>query len=72
MIKRVVLDTNVLISAILIEKGNPHKVVNFAIEQRIHNHTSLEMLNELEDKLSNKFNESEEYIKRQLSLVKGY
>ena len=72
MTKKVVLDTNVLISSILIDKGNPHKIVDLAIEQKIHNHTSPDMLNELEDKLRNKFNESEEYIKRQISLVTNY
>ena len=72
VVRKVVLDTNVLISSILIDKGNPYKIVNLAIEQKIHNHTSITILKELEDKLRNKFKESEEYIKRQLSLVIRY
>ncbi len=72
MIKKVVLDTNVIISSILLDKGNPHKIVDLAIEQKIHNHTSPDLLHELEDKLRNKFKESEEYIQRQINLVSSY
>ncbi len=72
VIKKVVLDTNVLISSILIDKGNPYKIVNLAIEQKIQNHTSIYILKELENKLRNKFKESEEEIAKQISLVKIY
>ena len=69
---KVVLDTNVLTSSILIDKGNPYKIVNLAIEQKIQNHISLNILNELEEKLRIKFLETEENVKKQISLIVAF
>ena len=72
MSKIVVLDTNVLISSIFWEKGNSHKIVDIAIEQKITNFTSPEMLNELARVLRQKFKQTEEYIESQLALIANY
>ena len=70
--KIVVLDTNVLISSIFWDKGNSHKIVAFAIQQKITNFTSTEMLNELAKVLRKKFNLPEDKIEEQLTSVANY
>ena len=72
MVKIVVLDTNVLISSIFWDKGNSHKIVALAIQQKITNFTSAEMLDELARVLRKKFNQPEDKIEDQLALVANY
>lgn len=67
----VVLDTNVIISSIF-WIGNSHKIVNLAIEQKITNFTSPELLNELSKVLRKKFEVSEDKIEEQIALVAKY
>ena len=71
MNKIVVLDTNVIISSIF-WIGNSHKIVNLAIEQKITNFTSPEMLNELAKVLREKFKVPEDKIEEQVALVAKY
>ena len=67
----VVLDTNVIISSIF-WIGNSHKIVNLAIEQKISNFTSPELLNELVRVLKKKFNVPEDKTEEQITLVAKY
>lgn len=71
MSKIVILDTNVIISSIF-WIGNSHKIVNLAIEQKITNFTSSEMLNELAKVLREKFKIPEDKIEEQVALVAKY
>ncbi|MBI2661813.1 putative toxin-antitoxin system toxin component, PIN family [Candidatus Woesearchaeota archaeon] len=72
MHKPVVLDSNVVVSSIFWEKGNPHKVVDLAIGQKIHNFTSPAMLFELVKVLKDDFKQPEEFVQRQIALVANY
>ena len=69
---KVVLDTNIFVSSIFWKKGNPHKVVESALGKKIHVFTSLEILQELEKVLRRDFEEPEEMIQRQISLILEY
>ena len=69
---KVVLDTNIFVSSIFWKKGNPHKVVELALDKKIHVFTSLEILQELEKVLRRDFEEPEEMIQRQISLILEY
>lgn len=70
--KVVVPDTNVLISSIFWDKGSSHKIAALAIQQKITNFTSPELLNELAKVLRVKFEQPEDIIERQLALVANY
>ena len=52
---RVVIDTNVIISALYFSKGNPWRIVTSAIEGNIRNITSEFILDEVRHVLENKF-----------------
>ena len=67
----VVLDTNVIISSIF-WMGNSNKIVNLAIEQKITNFTSPQLLNELAKVLRKKFKVPEDKIEEQVALVAKY
>ena len=69
---KVVLDTNIFVSSIFWKKGNPHKVVELALDKKIHVFTSMEILQELEKVLRRDFEEPEEMIQRQISLILEY
>ena len=69
--KIVVLDTNVIISSIF-WIGNSHKIVNLAIEQKITNFTSPDMLNELAKVLREKFKVPSDKMEEQVALVAKY
>jgi putative PIN family toxin of toxin-antitoxin system len=69
---RVVLDTNVLVASIFWTDGNPSKIVNHAIEGKITNHVSLEILNELRRVLRLKFREPEDKIEHQIKTILDY
>lgn len=66
---KVVLDTNIFISSIFWKKGNPHKIVELALDKKIRSFTSLEILQELEKVLRRDFQEPEEIIQRQIALI---
>lgn len=65
---KVCLDTNILISAFLYS-GNPAKVFDLAVDQKIKVVTSPEILSELARVLHDKFECDENYIKRQLKVI---
>ena len=67
----VVLDTNIYISSIF-WKGNPHKIVELAIDKKIRVFISVEILQELEKVLRRDFQEPDEIIHRQISLIFEY
>ena len=69
---KVVLDVNILISAIFSFTGGAHKIVDFALDKKIKIYTSLEILKELEEKLRDKFKQDESFIERQVSLILNY
>ena len=69
---RVVLDTNILVSSLFWDKGNPHRVVALALDKKIWVFTSPEILQELEKVLKRDFEEPEEIIQRQINLVLEY
>jgi len=66
---KVVLDTNIIVSSMFWELGNPHKLVELAIDNKIKVFTSLEILQELEKILKRDFKEPEDIINRQVGLV---
>ncbi len=65
---RVVIDTNVFISAIY-WRGSPHKIVEMALNGRIKLIISFDILSELQEVMKNKFNESDEFIQNNLSII---
>ena len=69
---RVVIDTNVLISSIFWKNGNPHKITLLAIEQKIQNFTSQDMIDELVKVLMVDFKQPDEYVERQINLLLAY
>lgn len=68
---RVVLDTNVFISAILYG-GNPRKVVNLAVTEAIEVYISLELLEELGRVLREKFTLGSIEIEKIISEIKDF
>jgi len=52
---RVVLDTNIVVSAAISMDGNPAKIFELLLENKIVNYTTKEMLNEVEDVLGRPF-----------------
>ena len=69
---KAVFDTNIFVSSIFWEKGNPHKSVEFALEKRVRVFTSIEILRELERVLRRDFEESDQMIQRQIGLIVEY
>lgn len=69
---KVVLDTNIFVSSIFWEKGAPHKVVEYALDKKIRVFTSVEILRELEKVLRRDFEEPDDLIHRQVSLIFEY
>ena len=67
----VVLDTNVFISSIF-WTGNPHRIVELALDKTIQVYTSLEILTELERVLKNSFKQDTQFIERQIALILEY
>ena len=63
---RVVLDTNVLISAIVFG-GKPKEILLLSRHKKINSYSSVPILLELSDKLSNKFDKNEEMIRETIS-----
>ena len=68
---KVVLDTNIFVSSIF-WRGNPHKVVRLALDKRIRVVTSVEILQELEKVLRRDFEQPDEMVHRQISLILEY
>jgi len=68
----VVLDTNIFVSSVFWEKGNPHKIIEKAIEGKIQVFISQEILEELEKVLKRDFDESSDFIEDQINLIKSY
>ena len=52
---KVVLDTNIIVSAAISADGNPAKIFELLLENKIVNYTTLEILNEVEDVLDRPF-----------------
>lgn len=69
---KVVLDTNIFVSSIFWDKGNPHKTVELALDKTIKVYTSIDILKELEKVLRRDFKEPDELIHSQISLVMEY
>ncbi len=68
---RVVLDTNIFVSSIF-WLGNPHRIVELALDKKIEVYTSPEILTELEKVLKRDFKEDQEFIERQIALILEY
>jgi uncharacterized protein len=69
---KAVFDTNIFVSSIFWEKGNPHRVVELAIDRKIMAFTSVEILQELEKVLKRDFDEPDDIIQRQIGLIFEY
>ncbi|MDI6720960.1 MAG: putative toxin-antitoxin system toxin component, PIN family [Candidatus Aenigmarchaeota archaeon] len=69
---KAVLDTNIFVSSIFWEKGNPHRIVELALDKKIEVFTSVEILQELEKVLKRDFDEPDELIQRQIGLIFEY
>ncbi len=65
---RVVLDTNVIISAIF-WRGSPYKVMKKALQREFDLVTSTAILEEVSDRLGNKFDMPAEEIKKLLDIL---
>lgn len=65
----VVFDTNIFVSAIFWQKGNPHRLLELAIAQKIKAFTSVEILGELLRVLRRDFPGQEETVLDFLSLI---
>ena len=69
---KVVLDANIYISSIFWELGNPHKIIKKALDKKIQAFITLEILQDVEKVMRRDFNEPEEMIKGQISLILTY
>ena len=68
---KVVLDTNIFVSSIY-WKGPSHKVVSKALDGEIKVFTSIEILQELDKVLRRDFDEPDDIVHRQISLIVDY
>ena len=68
---KVVLDTNIFISSIF-WTGNPHTIVELALDKKILVFTSPAILTELEKVLHRDFREDQEFVERQIALILEY
>lgn len=68
---KVVLDTNIFVSSTF-WKGPSHKVVEKALDGKIKVFTSIEILQELDKVLRRDFDETDEMVHRQISLILNY
>lgn len=68
---KVVLDTNILVSAIVF-RGNPEKVLKLAATKKINGVTSLFLLAELTETLSKKFSFDEEKTLLVVQKIKNF
>ncbi len=66
---KIVPDTNIFISSIFWELGNPHKVIKLALDGKIKIYTSIEILQELEKILKRDFNEPVNIVNEQIGLI---
>ena len=69
---KIVFDTNIFVSSIFLGHGNPHKLVELAIEGKIKAFTSAEILDELMEVLIRDFKETEESVFMYLAFVLKY
>jgi uncharacterized protein len=69
---KAVLDTNIYISSTFWELGNPHKIVEKALDKKFEAFTTLEILQDVEKVMRRDFDEPEEMIKRQINLILTY
>ena len=69
---KVVLDTNIFVSSVFWEEGNPHKAVELALDGKIQVFASVAILEELEKVLRLDFEEPEDMVKRQVNLILQY
>ena len=69
---KAVLDANIYISSIFWELGNPHKIIKKALDKKIQAFITLEILQDVEKVMRRDFNEPEEMIKGQISLILTY
>ncbi len=69
---KAVFDTNILVSSVFWDKGNPHQVVSLALDGRIQAFTSVAILKELETVLRRDFGEPEDMVQRQIALIIRY
>ena len=69
---KVVFDTNIFVSSIFWEKGNPHIAVQLALDKKIEAFTTVEILEELETVMRRDFEESDDMIQRQVGLIFEY
>ena len=69
---KIVLDANIYISSIFWELGNPHKIVEKALDKKFEAFTTLEIIQDVEKVMRRDFDEPEEMIKRQINLILAY
>lgn len=68
----VVLDTNILVSALIWTRGIRRKLFEKSIEGSFHVFTSTSLLRELAEILKREFNEPDEVINNQISFIISY
>ncbi len=72
MLRVVVFDTNILISATISKKGKPHRCLRLAEAGKIQSVSCREILQEFADKLLSKFEYSRERAQQAVSGVKKF
>lgn len=68
---KIVLDTNIFVSSIFWQ-GNPHKIIEKAIQGEIQVYVSWEILEELKKILKRDFDEQDNSIEEQIRLIERY
>lgn len=69
---KIVFDTNIFVSAIFWEHGNPHHLVELAIEGKIKVFTSAEILGELTEVIIRDFKETDENVFAYVAFILKY
>ncbi|MBS3119404.1 putative toxin-antitoxin system toxin component, PIN family [Candidatus Woesearchaeota archaeon] len=67
--KKVVLDTNVLVSASISKAGNPNRIFRLALQNKITFFTTADILEELEGVLRVKFKWPQDIIRTYLAII---
>lgn len=72
MFSIVVFDTNILISAVLSQRGSPSRCLKIARENRVQSLTCQEILDEFQEKLQSKFAYSSQGAQAKVQEVLNY
>ena len=69
---RVVFDTNILISGIFWDKGNPRRMIELAIDKKLLVFISAEIITEFEEVIKRDFPEEIELMQRHIDFIMNF